>query len=402
LLPSSASLVGIPLDVGYGKWCATSRFRFHILKTSHASLLAQRLLPFKPPVVLSKCCHLALNFSASAQKPYIRLHTLTCLLWSEMENIQEMALPIDLWCNTGQCDLETSWNPGPGDSRQFDSALSTPWNFEIDSQADTFQHFWQPNSSRQGSDNPLSTSRSAQAIEPADVRNYCISGTALIPTTTQSLTFHSRTSLTKLLKEIVLARAKADPRKISRQEMQRDAFIATRVEQLGDERAEEAGVASPISSSTTWVGKLQRLVHPQPGRFKSRSDIAQIDAPLINRCATDVEVTNVCGSTQPSFSLFPSPVSKSGTESACGRILANRPAGDIIQKQGKTSSAMVPPANSTFVEMTFNANMHPTSQQPKRARSKEDNAARLAVRRHGGACLKHKSTKKKVRSLCKL
>jgi hypothetical protein len=49
--------------------------------------------------------------------------------------------------------------------------------------------------------------------------------------------------------------------------------------------------------------------------------------------------------------------------------------------------------------MTFNADMHPTSQQPKRPRTKEDNAARLAVRRHGGACLKHKSTKKKVRFL---
>jgi hypothetical protein len=323
-----------------------------------------------------------------------------------MENVQEMALPIDLWCNTGQCDLENSWNPGPRDSRQFDSTLSTPWNFEIDSQADTFQHFWQPNSSTQSSDNPLSTSRSAQAIEPEDVRNYCISGAALIPTTTQSLTFHSRTSPTKSLKEIVLARAKADPRKISQQEWQRDAFIATRLEQLEDERAEEAGVVSPISSSTTWADKLQRQVHPQPKRFKSKSGIAQTDAPLINPCATNVEATNVWGSTQPAFSLFPcvsSPGSKSGaTESACDGILANRLAGDIIQQQGKTISAMVPPANSTFVEMTFNADMHPTSQQPKRARTKEDNTARLAVRRHGGACLKHKFTKKKVRFLGKL
>lgn len=362
-------------------------------------------LVLKPPVVLSKCCHLALNFSASAQKPHIRLHTLACLLWSEMENDQEMALPIDLWCNTGQCDLENSWDPGTRDSRQLDSTLSTPWNLETDSQDDTFRHFWQPNTSTQGSDNPLSTRRSAQAIEPEDVRNYCISGAALIPTTTQSPTFHSQTSPTKLLKEIVLARAKADPRKISQQEKQRDAFIATRLEQLEDERAEEAGVASSISSSTTWAGKLQRQVHPQPGRFESRSDIAQTDVPLINQCATDVEVADVSGSTQPAFSLFPrvsSPGSKSGiTESAYG-ILANRPAGDIIQKQRKTSPAMTPSANSTFVEMTFSADMHPTSQRPKRARTKEDNAARLAVRRHGGACLKHKSTKKAVRFLGKL
>jgi hypothetical protein len=322
-----------------------------------------------------------------------------------MESDQEMALPIDLWGNTGQCDLENSWDPGITGSRQFDSTLSTPWNFEIDSQADTFRHFW-PNFSTQGSDNPLGTSRSAQAIEPKDVRNYRFSGAASIPTETQSRTLHSRTSPTKLLKEIVLARAKADPRKISQQEKQRDAFIATRLEQLEDERAEEAGIASPISSSVTWAGRLQRQVHPQPGCFKSRSDIAQTDAPLINQSTTDVEVTNVCGRKQSAFSLFPcvsSPGSKSGTiESGYDGILANIPAENIIQKQGETSSAMVPPANSTFVEMTFNADMHPTSQQPKRARSKEDNAARLAVRRHGGACLKHKSTKKAVRFLGKL
>jgi hypothetical protein len=62
LLPSSASLVGILSDVGYGKWCATSKFRFHILRTSRASLLARCLLSFKPLVVLSKCCHLASEF----------------------------------------------------------------------------------------------------------------------------------------------------------------------------------------------------------------------------------------------------------------------------------------------------------------------------------------------------
>jgi hypothetical protein len=164
-----------------------------------------------------------------------------------------MAPPIDLWCNTGQCDLENSWNSDTRDSRQLDSTLSTPWDFEMDSQADTFRRFWRPNSLTQSSDNLLNTSWSVQAIGREDVRNYCISGAALTPTTIQSPTFHSQTSPTKLLKEIVLARAKADPRKISQQEKQRDAFIATRLEQLEDERADEARVASPSSSSTTWA-----------------------------------------------------------------------------------------------------------------------------------------------------
>src|SRR5271155_4458614 len=116
-----------------------------------------------------------------------------------MESDQEMAMPIGLWCNIGQCDLENSWNPDIRGSGQFDSTLSTPWNFEIDSQADTFRHFRQPNSSTQSSDNPLSAPQSTQAIEPEGVRNYCFSSAASLPTERQSQTLHSRTSPTKLL-----------------------------------------------------------------------------------------------------------------------------------------------------------------------------------------------------------
>jgi hypothetical protein len=321
-----------------------------------------------------------------------------------MESDQEMALPIGLWWNIGQCDLENSWNLDISGSGQFDSTLSTPWNFETDSQADTFRHFRQPNSSTQGSDNPLSTSRSGQAIEPEDVRNYCFSSAASLSTERQSRTLHSRTSPTKLLKEIVLARAKADPRKISQQEKRRDAFIATRLEQLEDEHAEEARTTSPISSSIAWAGKLQRQAHPQPGYFKSVSNIAQTEALLLNQSATNVEATNACASIQSASSLFPS-VSSLGskfetTELGYNGISANTPTS--AQKRVEKSLATVSPTNSASVEMVFNTDMHPASQQPKQARSKEDNAARLAVRRRGGACSKHKSTKKKVRFLGKL
>jgi hypothetical protein len=216
----------------------------------------------------------------------------------------------------------------------------------------------------------------------------------------------SRTSPTKLLKEIVLARAKADPRMISQQEKQRDAFIATRLEQLEDEHAEEARVASPISSSIAWAGKLQRQVHPQSRCLKSMSNIVQTEAPLLNQSTTDVEVTNVCASIQSASSFFPC-VSSLGskfetTESGDDGISAKTPTSAGAQKQAEKSLATVSPTNSAFVEMIFNTDMHPASQQPKQARSKEDNAARLAVRRRGGACSKHKSTKKAVRFLGKL
>jgi hypothetical protein len=198
-------------------------------------------------------------------------------------------------------------------------------------------------------------------------------------------------------------RAKADPRKISLQEKQRDAFIATRLEQLEDEHAEEARIISPISSSIAWAGKLQRQVHPQPECVKSMSNIAQTEASLLDQSTTNVEATNACASIQSASSLFLC-VSSLGskfetTESGYDGISANTPTS--AQKQVEKSLATVSPTNSAFVEMIFDTDMHPASQQLKRARTKEDNAARLAVRRRG-ACSKHKSTKKMVRFLGKL
>ena len=123
---------------------------------------------------------------------------------------------------------------------------------------------------------------------------------------------------------------------------------------------------------------------------------------MLRQSAIDVDVAEARGSPTSLYSLFPPgprPASDPGyIQSGSSSNPANRLAGRAgARKQEVASSMEVTSTNPPCGEMIFSCNMNPITQTQKRPRSREDNAARLAVRRNGGACAQHKATKKKVR-----
>jgi hypothetical protein len=118
--------------------------------------------------------------------------------------------------------------------------------------------------------------------------------------------------------------------------------------------------------------------------------------------AVNVEADEAHINTWPDLSVL-----RSGSGSRFGSGTSRLEAEEIeeaaggVERQQKEKSVQALTGNQSsgnlqFTEIVLSQDMNPLSQKPKQTRTKEDRSTRLAERRHGRACPKHKSTKKAV------
>jgi hypothetical protein len=221
------------------------------------------------------------------------------------------------------------------------------------------------------------------SIEPRDSRNSWVirpilplSASKTVPLEANSETGNVGQNMTKLLKEQVQEMAKADPRHVSRQGKQRDAFIEIRLCEL---HAEDGGARG--------LTARKPLLEGQPDAISQKASHYETVNGDGNSIALPSHSSVICHSDL-----------HSGVDADQVRIrpeLSCNRSGLSPSVATEGMSIQMLPGNQ-HAEMVWTQDMNPASQNPKQTRSKEDKARRLEVRRRGGACPKHKSTKKAV------
>lgn len=205
------------------------------------------------------------------------------------------------------------------------------------------------------------------------------------------------------LKERVKAMAQADPRHISRQEKRRDAFIEMRLQQLDAENIGAVGSVIPEWRPGAEVDiTSQKCPHYAARNGNGNGEVLQRTGSVIYSSAVNTEFDEASISMSSELSPFRSS-SSSGIASGSSILGSSRhekaEGGTERQREEQSVQALAENRSSresTFTEMVWTQDMGPASKRPKQTRTQEDRATRLAVRRCGGACPKHKLNKKAV------
>lgn len=297
-----------------------------------------------------------------------------------------------------------------GDPRTDDSMPLTHPNAYIRNPADTPNHISDWNVFTQTPSFLLSQPSVMQPIEPRGDRDSWLSHPILPsspsttrPCETDSSTDSLREGTIMSLKERVQAMANADSRHIPLQEKRRDAFIQIRLGQLDAEDVGAVSVTAPkhfygaeqdypsdeLSLSMTQNGNRSSAFLHRAGRNQGQSTANfEVDEADIE---TNLDPSSFGSGSSHSFASDASNLDLQGRENS-HRAAERQREGNAIQVSSGTQLF----GNSSCTEMVWSQDMNPLTQRPKRTRTKEDRETRLAVRRNGGACPRHKASKKAV------
>jgi hypothetical protein len=304
------------------------------------------------------------------------------------------------------------WSLDYGDSRTVDSTPLTNPNASIRNPADTPKYISEWNVFTQTPDYLLSPLSAMQPIEPKADWDFGLghptlplSSSMTGPRETDFATGFIRQGTITSLKEQVQAMAKADLRQIPVQEKRRDAFIEIRREQLDAEDVGAVNITAPnpfygakqsdpsqqFSLSRTQIGNRSSAFSSVTGRNLQPSTVdSEIDEAHIS---TGLDPSNFRFASRSNFAPGTSRLELQGSPNSHSTTARRRKG---VSVQALTEDHLS--GKSPCPEMVWNHNMNPLAQRPKRPRTKEERDSRLAVRRHGGACSRHKASKKAVMS----
>lgn len=207
------------------------------------------------------------------------------------------------------------------------------------------------------------------------------------------------TSSPTTLKESVQAIARLDSRRISQQEKQRDAFIAL---QLHHSEA-ICTAASPANEPVSIHTSTATTACSDPPYWQAMDNNGADQS--LEPCNPASWATALSGGVDQEYqyaqsippTAAPAPQYRGGGASIHHSSMTLTELNGVSPQQ-PTSSApcRVESSGQPLAEMVWTQNMDPAAHIPKQKRTKEENAARRAVRRLGGACVKHKTNKKAV------
>jgi hypothetical protein len=282
---------------------------------------------------------------------------------------------------------------------------------DITNPEDPFEDDMRNHFSTRKIDDLLGNTLAVQSNQPRDEQNSCHTHPVFAPSALTNTSLEARLiardvgqDMTTSLKERVQAMAEADPRHISPQEKRRDAFIEIRLQQLDAEDLGPADVTVPnLLRQPVVDNTFQTPSHSENQHGNSNSAMSRRTSPMLCPTAVNTKIDEAHASTGPDFGVFrfgPGSATASGIGKLEAEVSENVNVGTKRQREEQPVQWFAGNESSRkpdFTEMVWTQHMNPASQRPKQTRTKEDTAARMAVRRHGGACPKHKATKKAVR-----
>lgn len=320
-----------------------------------------------------------------------------------------MAIPLDSSWDEQVHGPRNLWSLDFGDSSPFDGMPLTEPTLEDENTTDMLENVPELHVSTRNTDRLIGNPSAVQSIDSRENQDSWPS--PLVPPMSASITVPLETLLTtrntgqvrtKSFEERFQGVTQADPSHTSAQGKQREGFLQTQLQQFDTANVESVDVTVPELLCLSEADRTFQNPSKNDAQIsKSNSTFSHSISPLIGPSVLNMEPDEAAIGAMADFSVLRS-TSGSDMASETSRLEAKQSKNcvDSAKTQqdnsDRTWTANQSLKNSPFREMVWTHDMHPASHRPKRTRRGDENAARLAVRRYGGACPKHKITKKAV------